>query len=71
MTAAQLAHLAELAASAADFFATTDHDVARVFARAALHADACSSEMRQAEEGARRHSVIGPVPAEIAHSVVL
>ena len=40
MTAAQLAHLAELSAYAADFFAITNPQAARVFGDAALRADA-------------------------------
>ena len=53
MTAAQLAHLAELAAFAADFFAATDPAAARKFGEASLRADALSVELRRAEENAR------------------
>ena len=54
MTAAQLAHLAELAAFAADFFAATDPAAARKFGEASLTADALSSELQRAEEHARQ-----------------
>ena len=56
MTAAQLAHLAELAAFAADFFAATDPFAAWKFGDTALHADALSVELRRAEE--RAHQVV-------------
>ena len=52
MTAAQLAHLAELAAFAADFFADTDPAAARKFGDAALRADALSVDLRREEEHA-------------------
>jgi hypothetical protein len=52
MTAAQLAHLAELAAFAADFFANTDPAAARNFGDAALRADALSVDLRREEEHA-------------------
>jgi len=52
MTAAQLAHLAELAAFAADFFAATDPSAARKFGDAALRADALSVNLRREEEHA-------------------
>lgn len=54
MTAAQLAHLAELAAFAADFFADTDPAAARKFGDAALRADALSVDLRLEEEHAIR-----------------
>jgi hypothetical protein len=54
MTAAQLAHLAELAASAAAFFAATDPASARQFGKTSLRADALSVELGQAEEHARQ-----------------
>ena len=38
MTAAQLAHLAELAALAADYFAVSDPDTARIFGDSASRA---------------------------------
>ena len=53
MTAAQLAHLAELAAFAADFFSATDPSAARKFGEASLTADALSVEVQRAEEHAR------------------
>ena len=53
MTAAQLAHLAELAALAADYFARIDPADARMFGDAALRADALSADLRrdEAEQG--------------------
>ena len=54
MTAAQLAYLAELAASAADFFASSDPVAARKFGEASLRADALSIELRRSEEQARQ-----------------
>jgi hypothetical protein len=71
MTAAQLTHLAELAASAADFFAGTDPDIARVFADAALNADALSSELGRAETAARRGTDLTVVQPEVASDVAL
>ena len=65
MTAAQLIHLAELAAHAADFFATSDPDTARLFADAALRADGLSIDLRRAEARARRGAdlcVVQPQP---------
>jgi hypothetical protein len=47
MTAAQLAHLAELAAFAADHFARTDPEFARMFGNTALSADALSADLRR------------------------
>jgi hypothetical protein len=49
MTAAQLAHLAELAAFAADYFAATDPCAARMFGDTALRADTLSAELRRNE----------------------
>ena len=54
MTAAELAHLAELAAFAADFFASSDPVAARKFVEASLRADALSIELRRSEEQARQ-----------------
>jgi hypothetical protein len=71
MTAAQLAHLAELAASAADFFATTDPDMARVFAHAAVNADACSGAMRRAQHSARRSIDLAVNPTTVSSGVSL
>ena len=53
MTAAQLAHLAELSAYAADFFIITNPQAARVFGDAALRADALSARLRREEQQAR------------------
>ena len=52
MTAAQLAHLAELAAYAAGFYATTDPAAARLFEDTALRADTLSAELRREEHRA-------------------
>jgi hypothetical protein len=62
MTAAQLAHLAELAAYASGFYATTDPAAARMFEDAALRADTLSTELRH-EEHQARHGVELDVPA--------
>jgi len=53
MTAAQLAHLAELAAFAADYFAVSDPGTARMFGDTALRADALSAELHRDETEAR------------------
>jgi hypothetical protein len=71
MTAAQLTHLAELAASAADFFAGTDPDIARVFADAALNADALSGELRRAESATRRRTDLTAVQSEVTSGLAL
>ena len=61
MTAAQLAHLAELAALAADYFAVSDPDAARVFANSASRAETLSGEVHRGE---RWHgSELGYLPA--------
>ena len=52
MTAAQLAHLAELAADAAGFFIETDPIAARTFEDTALRADALSAALRCQERRA-------------------
>ena len=49
MTAAQLAHLAELAALAADYFAVSDPDAARIFADSASRAESLSAEVHRDE----------------------
>ena len=49
MTAAQLAHLAELAAFAADYFAVSDPGTARMFHDADLCASALSAELHHDE----------------------
>ena len=49
MTAAQLAHLAELAALAADYFAVSDPDTARIFGDSASRAEMLSAEVHRDE----------------------
>jgi hypothetical protein len=60
MTAAQLAHLAELAALAADYFAVSDPGIARTFRNSAVCANALSAELHhdetEARHGISRHS---------------
>jgi hypothetical protein len=53
MTAAQLAHLAELAALAASYFADSDPDAAGMFADLALRAETVSAEVHRGETVAR------------------
>ena len=53
MTAAQLAHLAELAALAADYFAVSDPDASRMFGDSALRAETLSAEVHRGETVAR------------------
>ena len=53
MTAAQLAHLAELAALAADYFAVSDPDAARTFGDSASRAETLSAEVHRGETMAR------------------
>jgi hypothetical protein len=53
MTAAQLTHLAELAALAADYFADSDPDSARMFGDSALRAQRLSAETNRCETAAR------------------
>ncbi len=53
MTAAQLAHLAELAALAADYFAVSDPDAAGLFGNLALRAETLSAEVHRGETVAR------------------
>ncbi len=53
MTAAQLAHLAELAALAADYLADSDPDSARMFVGSALRAEALSAKTHRGETAAR------------------
>ena len=53
MTAAQLTHLAELAALAADYFADSDPDSARMFGDSALRAQRLSDETGRCETAAR------------------
>ena len=61
MTAAQIAHLAELAAFAADYFASSDPGAARVFGDTALRADRLSAELLR-EESAALHPIVVAVP---------
>ena len=53
MTAAQLAHLAELAAFAANYFARGDPGAARIFGDTAMYAEALSADLRRQESDAR------------------
>ena len=53
MTAAQLAHLAELAALAADYFAVSDPDTAGIFGDLAIRAETLSAEVHRGETVAR------------------
>ena len=54
MTAAQLAHLAELAALAADYFAVSNSDAARMFDALALRAETLSSKYDATKGGSHR-----------------
>ena len=69
MTATQLMRLAELAATAADFFAVSDPDTARLFADTALHADGLSTELRRAETRARLSADLSVVEPERSSGV--
>jgi hypothetical protein len=71
MTAAQLAHLAELSAYAADFFAITNPQAARGFGDTALHADALSARLRREEQQARSRAGLAVSPVEMADGVTL
>ena len=71
MTAAQLAHLAELSAYAADFFIITNPQAARVFGDAALRADALSARLRREEQQARDSAGLAVVTARMADGVTL
>jgi hypothetical protein len=71
MTAAQLAHLAELSAYAADFFVITNPEAARVFGDAALRADGLSARLRREEQQARDSAGLAVVTAEMANGVTL
>jgi len=53
MTAAQLAHLAELAALAADYFVVSDPDASGLFGNLALRAETLSAEVHRGETVAR------------------
>lgn len=71
MTAAQLAHLAELAAYAAGFYAGTDPAAAAMFGDAALRADTLSAELRRDEQHARDGTDLTVVAPQIADGVTL
>lgn len=71
MTAAQLAHLAELSAYAADFFVITNPGAARIFGDAALRADALSARLRREEQQARDSAGLAVVTARMADGVAL
>ena len=55
MTSAQLAHLAELAQDAADYFSHTDPAPAATFAHTAEMAHRLSDQLRQAERARSLH----------------
>jgi hypothetical protein len=57
VTAAQLAHLAELAAFAADYFARSDPKGAQMFGDTALRADMLSTHLRREESDALHETV--------------
>ena len=71
MTAAQLAHLAELAAYASGFYATTDPGAAALFEDAALRADSLSAELRRDEQHAWSGTDLAVVTPEITTAVAL
>jgi phosphotransacetylase len=71
MTAAQLAHLAELSAYAADFFAITNPQAARAFSDTALRADTLSARLRRDEQQARSRAGLAVVTGEMADGVAL
>jgi hypothetical protein len=71
MTAAQLAHLAELSAYAADFFAITSPLAARTFSDAALRANSLSARLSREEQQARRSAGLTVVSVDMADGVTL
>ena len=71
MTSAQVAHLAELSAYAADFFATTSPLAARTFSDATLRADSLSTRLRHEEQQARRSAGLTVVSTDLADGVNL
>jgi hypothetical protein len=71
MTAAQLAHLAELAAYASGFYATTDPGAAAMFEDAALRADSLSAELRRDEQHAWSGTDLAVVTPAITDGVAL
>jgi hypothetical protein len=70
MTAAQLAHLAELAAFAADYFAASDPDTARMFGDTALRAGTLSAEHHR-DETETRNGTAMPFPVGDSNSAAL
>jgi hypothetical protein len=58
MTAAQLAHLAEMPACAADYFAVSDAGDARIFGDASRRARSLSAELLRDETEARHRGAI-------------
>jgi hypothetical protein len=64
MTAAQLAHLAELAALAADYFGVSAPDAARLFGDSALRAEMLSAQVRRDETAARSGTGLPHAPCE-------
>lgn len=71
MTAAQMAHLAELAACASGFYAATDPVAARMFEDTALRADTLSAELRRGEQHAASGVDLGVFEPEITDGVTL
>ena len=71
MTAAQLAHLAELSAYAADFFAITNPQASRTFSDAALRADTLSARLHREEQRARSGAGMPVVTLATAHGLTL
>lgn len=71
MTAAQLTHLAELAAYAAGFFVTTDPNAARTFGDAAIRADTLSTELHREEEQACQATVLAVIRPEVTSGISL
>jgi hypothetical protein len=71
MTAAQLAHLAELAAFTADYFAVSDPSTARMFGDTALCADTLSAELHRDETDARNGTAMSIPQAVCAPGVEL
>jgi hypothetical protein len=59
VTAAQLAHLAELAAFASNYFAN-DPGLARIFGHTALLADSLSADLQREESDARIGALMSP-----------
>ena len=71
MTAAQLAHLAELAAYASGFYATTDPGAAAMFEDTALRADSLSAELGRDEQHAWSGTELAVVTPEITDGAAL